>query len=68
MVSGGNDSYVKVWSVSSSAQTGAELKLIHSVNVNVKVNDVTFGPGNNIVLATTEQNKLLQEFGVEDFF
>ena len=35
MVSGGNDSMVKVWSI-SSGQTGAELKLIHSINVNVK--------------------------------
>ena len=35
MVSGGNDSMVKVWSI-SSGQTGAELKLIHSINVSVK--------------------------------
>jgi len=56
MISGGNDSCVKVWSV-AQGQTGAQLKLIHSINVNLKVNDVTFG-ANNSVLVTTEQNKL----------
>jgi len=35
MVSGGNDSFVKVWSI-GQGQMGADLKLIHSINVNVK--------------------------------
>ena len=35
MVSGGNDSFVKVWSI-GHGQMGADLKLIHSINVNVK--------------------------------
>ena len=40
-------------------QTGAEMKLIHSINIGIKINDVTFGEGNN-VLITTEENRIVQ--------
>ena len=36
------------------------MKLVHSINANIKINDVTFGDGNT-VLITTEDNKLSQE-------
>ena len=42
-----------------SKQTGAEMKLIHSINIGVKINDVTFGEGNT-VLITTEENRIVQ--------
>ena len=40
-------------------QTGAEMKLIHSINIGIKINDVTFGEGNT-VLITTEENRIVQ--------
>ena len=43
----------------NSKQTGAEMKLIHSINIGIKINDVTFGEGNT-VLITTEENRIVQ--------
>ena len=59
MVSGSNDCSLKVWSINDDSQTGAQLKLIHSINANIKINDLTFGEGNT-VLITTEENRLAQ--------
>ena len=40
--------------------TGLNIKLIHSFNVSAKVNDLVFGRG-NIVLVATEENRLTQD-------
>ena len=51
-------SKIKVWSI-NDGQTGADMKLVNSINANIEINDVSFGDG-NLVLITTKDNKLYQ--------